>query len=346
MKKVAIKSNLIGKNEAFKILALSTVCKMPLLINGEKGTAKTATVLDFAASLGYDKDESFIIELSEGTKVSHLLGQPDMRALMIDKDWKMHRPIAKAKTVIINEVDKASSGIRNAMLSIMAEKEIFDGGERVECNWETFVATSNEIPKGEETLPFWDRLVLRYEMQTVTNADKVRFMKDRSVKDVMTINMPTLEQIYSADCNYEYIEKMLDLIEHHKLNISDRTKTKLDVLVKAAMIVYEMNEEDSVIKIAELIAAPIVGDLGKSLLPIEISNFKSSLEMFNQATKSGANGNRVGMLTAYSQLQSALKLIDRNPKLKNKYYNEYSALVDNCLTTMEMSNPQMEENPF
>ena len=343
MRQVTIQSSLIGKNSAFQMLALATAVKMPLLINGEKGTAKTATVLDFASSMGNSKEESFIIELSEGTKVSHLLGQPDMKALMVEKDWRMNRPIATAKTVVINEVDKASSGIRNAMLSIMAEKEIFDGGDRVSCNWETFVATSNEIPKGEESLPFWDRLVLRYEMQTVTNADKVKFMKDRSVKNVMTINIPTLEQIYATDCNYEYIEKMLNLIEHHKLNISDRTKTKLDVLVKAAMIVYEMSEEDAVIKVAQLVATPIVGDLGKSLLPIEISNFKSSLEMFNQATKSGSNGNRVGMMTAYTQLQSALKLIDKKPTLKSKYYADYSVLVDNCLTAMEDSKPKMEE---
>ena len=344
MNQVTIKSSLKGKDDCFSILALAAATQMPLLINGEKGTAKTATVLDFAESLNNTKEESFIIELSEGTKVSHLLGQPDMRALMVDKDWRMNRPIAKAKTVIINEVDKASSGIRNALLSIMAEKEIFDGGERVQCNWDTFVATSNEIPKGEEHLPFWDRLVLRYEMQPVSIEEKVKFMKDRAKKEVMTINLPTLEEIDAQSIDYAYIEKMMNLISVHKdINMSDRTLTKLDRLVKAAMIVYNLTEEEAVIKVAEIVAKPIVADLGKSLLPPEVANFKSSKEMFDKAVSSGQNGNKVAMLSANHQLQSALKAIEKNPKLKAKYYAEFSKIADDCFDKYDQLKPAMEE---
>jgi len=339
--KVTINTDLVGKNDAFSILALATACKMPLLINGEKGTAKTAAVLDFAKSLG--NNDSFIIELSEGTKAPHLLGQPDMKALMVDKDWKMNRPIAKAKTVVINEVDKASSAIRNVLLSIMSEKQIFDGGETTDCQWDTFVATSNEIPKGEEHLPFWDRLVLRYEMPTVSNKELVQFMQDRTKKDVMTINIPTMEEIDATPLNYEYIEKMVDLISKSNYSMSNRTLTKLDRLVKAATHVYDMTEEEAVIKIATIVAAPIVGELGKSLLPVEISHFNSAKELFDKAASSGANGNKVGMLTASHNLQSALEAIYKNPKLRDKHYDRCHKIERACFHLIEKQRPQMEE---
>ena len=284
MKKVNINTNLIGKEEAFRVIALCTSTQLPLLVIGTKGTAKTATVTDFAKSID-EKNTSFIIELNEGTKVPQLLGMPDIKKLMVDKEWQMLRPITSAKTVIINEVDKANSGIRNAMLSIMAEKKIFDGGEQVDCQWETFVATANEIPKGEETTPFFDRFVVKYNMPGINSNEILAFMKDRSYKKVLELNMPTLEEVHAEPIDYDNIKIMLELISNQKdLDMSNRSRTKLDILVKAAKIIWEVSEVDAVVKIAELVAPQIVPGLEQKLLPKELSAFNTSYDNFKDDT--------------------------------------------------------------
>ena len=77
----------------------------------------------------------------------------------------------------------------------------------------------------------------------------------------------------------------LDLIQNQKdLDISNRSRTKLDILVKAAKIIWEVSEVDAVVKIAELVAPQIVPGLEQKLLPKELSAFNTSYDNFKDDT--------------------------------------------------------------
>jgi len=60
--------------------------------------------------------------------------------------------LASSDIVVINEVDKASSNVRNSLLGVMNEKFLFNGKSKIPCNWQLFVATCNEIPKEDREL--------------------------------------------------------------------------------------------------------------------------------------------------------------------------------------------------
>lgn len=165
-----IETSLINKEEVFKMLALAEATGLPCLLIGQPGVAKTKTVVDYAkAWLNKDgkmtakdfAEKIYILETDEGTKASEIKGMPDLGKLFTDNEYSLSTPIADAEIVIINEVDKASSAIRNAMLGVMNEKFLFNGKHKIPCKWKLFIATCNEIPKEEKGSPFWDRFMLK-----------------------------------------------------------------------------------------------------------------------------------------------------------------------------------------
>lgn len=336
--KYAINTNLKGKEEAFKVLALCTSTELPLLIIGTKGTAKTATVTDFAKSVSIDNDDNstFIIELNEGTKVPQLLGMPNIKKMMIDKEWEMLRPIANSKTIVINEVDKANSGVRNAMLSIMAEKKIFDGGEQVNCDWKTFVATANEIPKGEETSPFFDRFVIKYNMPGINNNEILSFMQDRSYKKVLDLNIPTLAEVHAESIDYNNVKIMLDLIHQQKdVDMSNRSRTKMDILIKAAKLIWEVSEVDAVVKVAELVCPQIVTGLEQKLLPKELSAFNTSYDNYKDDTT------HIVKKKIISELESILNKMDENRRISPAQVSACRKKYEDLKLKFNSTIPQM-----
>jgi len=255
----------------------------------------------------------------------------------VNKTWEMLRPISNSKTVIINEVDKANSGIRNAMLSIMAEKKIFDGGEQVNCNWETFVATANEIPKGEETSPFFDRFVVQYNMPGININERLAFMKDRSYKKVLELNVPTLEEVYQEPLDYENIKIMMELINNQKdINMSDRSQTKLDILVKAAKIIWEISEVDAIVKVATLVAPQIVTGLEQKLLPKELSAFNTAFDNYKD------DATFIIKKTVMKDLENILKDMDKNRRITPAQVSLCKSKYDSLKAKFNTNLPVMQ----
>ncbi len=145
-----IETSLINKEEVFKMMALAESTGLPCLLVGEPGVAKTKTVIEYAkAWLNKDgkmtaqdfAQKIYILETDEGTKASEIKGMPDLGKLFTENKYELAAPIADAEIVIINEVDKASSAIRNAMLGVMNEKFLFNGKHKIPCKWKLFIAT-------------------------------------------------------------------------------------------------------------------------------------------------------------------------------------------------------------
>ena len=162
-----IKTRLVGKEEVFQILALGEATKLPVLLLGDPGVGKTQALLDYAAAkYNYNKqevrDNTFVIELDEGTKTSEIKGRVNMKSLLEDKEYKIDAPIAKAKYLLINEVDKGTSGVRNTLLSVMRERALFYGDEIKNCEWDVMAGSCNVIPNSEESAEVTERTSERF----------------------------------------------------------------------------------------------------------------------------------------------------------------------------------------
>ena len=204
------KSNLVGKEKLFDLLAISHATGYPVLFEGEKGTAKTQAAVDYMS--GFEDSKIFKLELTEGTSISSIRGYLDINALVNEKIERYVSDIAECQAILINEVDKANSAIRNAMLGLMAEKKLMYGKDVIDCNYKLFIGTCNHINTDEEETPFWDRFILKYKVNRLSISElfsSVYLTEQTYVYDIPESGLeePIDDKVFMdfVNCMYNYM---------------------------------------------------------------------------------------------------------------------------------------------
>lgn len=288
-----IETSLINKEEVFRMLALAEATGLPLLLVGQPGVAKTKTVIEYAkAWLNRDgkmtaedfANKIYILETDEGTKASEIKGMPDLSKLFTENKYELAAPIAEAEIVVINEVDKASSAIRNAMLGVMNEKFLFNGKHKIPCKWKLFVATCNEIPKDEVGSPFWDRFMLKQTVNRVSAGELVKYYNKgaRNYKERFQIGVPTKTEIDSVVVPPKKLEKYLEVGYNSS---SDRTLTFVPMLTKAVSYIWDISVDKALVKTANIMISTTAGsELQNKLMSPEVKGVMSKVEMLHSYT--------------------------------------------------------------
>lgn len=285
-----IETSLINKEEVFKMLALAESTGLPLLLVGQPGVAKTKTVIEYAkAWLNRDgkmtpadfASKIYILETDEGTKASEIKGMPDLGKLFTENKYELAAPIAEAEIVVINEVDKASSAIRNAMLGVMNEKFLFNGKHKIPCKWKLFVATCNEIPKEEANSPFWDRFMLKQTVNRVSAGELVKYYNKgaRDYKETFKIGIPTKDEMSNLEVPANKLEKYLEVGYSAS---SDRTLTFVPTLTKAVSFIWDISLDKALVKTAQIMISQTAGsELQNKLMSPEVKAVMSKVEMLH-----------------------------------------------------------------
>tara|TARA_R100000541_G_scaffold21346_1_gene31284 strand:- start:21575 stop:22609 length:1035 start_codon:yes stop_codon:yes gene_type:complete len=284
MIKRKVTTNLMKKLETFKVMALGEAVNTPILLIGPPGVAKTAAVIDFAkASLGtLGNEDLFLLETDEGTRSNAVKGNVDLEELTTNNKYKVDSPVTKAKVVVINEIDKASASLRNSLLGIMNEKILFNGKEKIDCVWNNFIATCNEIPDDEKDSPFWDRFLITHEVGRLSRTDMMNYYS-KGGKDFSqnhNIVLPEQADLDAITLNPDKLKKVLD-ISHNEL--SDRALSFLPTLVKNVMCVWSMSEDRGLVKTTELLVGKqIARALAKTLVPVEVRALYDLIDSIGQ----------------------------------------------------------------
>lgn len=273
-------TGLMGKDEVFKLLSLAEALQLGILLVGPPGTGKTKIVTDYTKGMfdlsdpnqvrHFNQDGVFMLETDEGTRSSAIKGQPNMAKLVgANPVFEVDSPITRADTVIINEVDKASSALRNSLLGIMNERILFDGKDKIKCRWKLFVATCNEIPKDEVNNPFWDRFQLKMTVNRLSAGDLIKYYKGgaKSYKNNIKVNIPTEAEIAAVNVPTDKLEKFINVAYK---SCSDRTLSFVPVMTQAISLVYNCSVDKALIKACELLVDKSTAEkLSKELLSPE-----------------------------------------------------------------------------
>ena len=283
-----INSSLINKEEVFKMLALAECTSMPLLLIGSPGTAKTKTVIEYSKAW-LQKDGStvtnqdfmnrlYILETDEGTKSSEVKGLPDMTKLFTENKYEISAPISSSDIVVINEVDKSSSSIRNSLLGVMNEKFLFNGKYKMPCKWKLFVATCNEIPKDEVKSPFWDRFILKMNVSRVSAGEMSKYYNagGKNYSENIEIGIPNKAELDSVVIPTTKLEKFLEVAYNH---LSDRTLTFVPLLTKAVSFIWNISVDKALVKVASIMVSnAAASDLQNKLYSPEVKNILNRIE--------------------------------------------------------------------
>lgn len=222
-----IKTKLIGREREFTALEVARRMRKPVLLVGDVGTGKTQCFLDFVISNATEEDDIFIKQVSFDTRADEVLGHisiPDFKKGIV----KRVGGIASAKFVLIDEVDKANSQVRNLFLSVMRERKIFDGERIVPCQWELFVGTSNRQEFDEEDKGFIDRFLLKVTVPRLGVAYAAKLLdleyREVSIQEVMPVGDEEVRVIKDL---------LLKVAEKIYQKVSDRSLASLlDVAVE------------------------------------------------------------------------------------------------------------------
>lgn len=279
MIKRTVKTKLVGKEELFKVIALGEATRMPILFVGVPGVAKTQTLIDYAAAMSnYDKDkarkETFVLELDEGTKSSEIKGRVNMEDLLVNKKYTIDAPIAEAKYVLINEVDKGSSGVRNTMLSVMREKALFLGSEIRQCKWKLFAGSCNVIPDDELENPFWDRFIIKYTVERI-NVSDIYNNAWANKNYEFELNVPEESDIDNIELDKNMMKIFAKTIYKH---VSDRTMIAAPRMTKAIKFIWGYSDAESIMKACELICPSQSQDLSSKLEDPLIVSIKTKIK--------------------------------------------------------------------
>jgi MoxR-like ATPase len=254
MIKRKIITNLMKKEETFKVMALGEALNTPILLIGPPGVAKTAAVIDFAKSAvgGMNTTDLFLLETDEGTRSNAIKGNVDIEALTTKNTYSIDAPITTSKVVVINEVDKASASLRNSLLGVMNERILFNGSKQTKCIWTNFIATCNEIPDDEKDSPFWDRFLVTHEVGRLSRNEMLKYYKKggKEFKQEHEVTLPEPSDIDAITLDEDKLQKILDKT-HDKL--SDRSLSFLPIFVKNVMCVWGFSQNKALIKTAELL---------------------------------------------------------------------------------------------
>jgi hypothetical protein len=284
-------SSLLGKDEVFKLLSLAEALRLGILLVGPPGTGKTKIVTDYTKGMFDLKDQAqvkhfneegvFMLETDEGTKSSEIKGIVNLEKLVTQNKYEIDSHITKADTIIINEVDKASSALRNSLLGIMNERILFNGKDKVRCNWRLFVATCNEIPKDEVGSPFWDRFALKLTVNRLAAGELIKYYKggDKNYTTKVKVNVPSQEDIEKVNVPTDKLEKFINVAYK---GCSDRTLSFVPMMTRAISLVYNCSVDKALIKTCELLVDKQTAEkLSKELLSPEKRAVMDKVDMIS-----------------------------------------------------------------
>lgn len=271
-----IKTKLVGREEAFRIIAVGHATGLPILLVGPPGTGKTNVLLDYMdSSFKTDENEIFILEVDEGSRSHEVKGNINFKKLIEQNVFEKYSPITKAKGILINEIDKSTSGLRNAFLGIMNEKVLFDGEQKIPCEYEIFMASCNEIPTDEKNSPFWDRFIIKYNVERVPRSLLVEFLTNNTEKE-LNIYIPSQDDMNKVKFKDSSIEAFVNICHN---SLTDRSILHIREIAPAVKWIYGLSPDRALVKATYLIGGKNLAEsLSKTIEPAEIISIRNMIQ--------------------------------------------------------------------
>jgi len=199
----SLQTRFIEKDEIIEMVIVSAIAHQPLLLVGKPGTAKSKIILKFCEGLGLgrvgekEKEQkpgqpdamrpglaSGNGQASHHTVFQYLLNaftEPDEVLGPVDIEGLRAKPpqfvrfrkgsITEAEVIFMDEVFRANSAILNALLSVINERQVYEGGQLHEAKARLIYGASNSTPTArqlEDLRAFYARFILRLESTFVS----------------------------------------------------------------------------------------------------------------------------------------------------------------------------------
>lgn len=164
--RMSISNAFVGRQEVADGLMLAALSGEHVLLLGPPGTAKSAITRHFANHFEGAKHFDWLLtKFSVPEEIFGPISLASMKAGRYERipDGKL----PEANFAFLDEIFKANSSILNALLTAANERKWHDGATVHDLPLRTIVGASNEMPMEESLMAFFDRFLLRFNVENV-----------------------------------------------------------------------------------------------------------------------------------------------------------------------------------
>jgi len=365
------------ENEIHAVLS-TLLARETCILVGDVGTGKTMLISELAKHVG---GKFFYYLLTRYTEPDELFGALDVKAY---REGKVQRMIQNtsldADIVMLDEIFKSSSAIRNTLLNVFNERIYRYGDQIIHVNWLAVYTASNEISTDEEDRAFYDRLLVRVFVRYVTEDaweklidsaieyEYQKFMGNGSnekpiisIEEIRQLQTIVIERYYKAKNNQLLKEKLIEarkLLKQRGVEMSDRRMPKILKIASAISILYNENDvsldsladalrycaihsEDDVQKVEEVIMEAKLSSIAEQVQRLQ--NVIAELRrIYDEAQKSNDTKTLKALVEARKNALLSLKnvLESKNPRILS-YLREFKELDSEVKAFIERKKKEL-----
>lgn len=163
-----MQQGLVEREEPVKLALLAALAGEHMLLLGPPGTAKSELARRLKSV--FDGGDYFERLLTKFSVPEELFGPLSIKALEQDEYRRLTEYyLPSASIAFLDEIFKANSAILNALLTLLNEREFDNGAQRFKTPLIAVIAASNELPEGDELDALYDRFLIRYQVEGVSD---------------------------------------------------------------------------------------------------------------------------------------------------------------------------------
>jgi MoxR-like ATPase len=242
-----LRSNLLEREQVTNLMLLAALAQEHTLLIGLPGTAKSFLCKRLKDVFDLNKDQEYLERLLTRFSVPEELFGP-LSIKELEKDnyvRKIDGFLPTAKIAFLDEIFKANSAILNSLLSILNERLFDQGNQRIKTPLISLIGASNELPTTEELDALFDRFLIRFYLNYVSDDhfkdllryehkyDPILSYEKISFEELKRIQDESKELLIHDSTRKTLKQIKVDLAEK-KIDISDRRWMKILHILKVA----------------------------------------------------------------------------------------------------------------